>query len=416
MFEFLKRNKTPVKRSTGGSAVVGISDWDMVRRKGYTRLSESPEVVAAVQTIANMVSVMPIHLMENTKNGNRRIENELSKKVDCNPNEYMTRSTLISAIVRTLLLEGDGNAVLYPETKDGRITNLYLLDPSRITFIEDGFRYWICYNGKKYDPRELCHIVINPLPDKPWMGSGYKVSLQRIVDGLEAANSTKKAFMESKYAPSLIVTMDGFAEDLIIDEEDNESQQRAQDAAESAKQKLLRKFVTSEEKGVPWLLPEGFHIEQIKPLSLNDLALNPSIKLDKTTVANILQVPPFLLGIGNFDQKEWNNFINTRIRFITEAIQQALTKSLLLSDDWFFKFNYRSLYAYDIQTLSTVAKESRAGGIIDGNEARSMLGLSPREGLDELITLENYIPTEKLGDQKKLKDSKSSNAGGEENG
>lgn len=416
MFDFLKRNKTPVKRSTGGSAVVGISDWDMVRRKGYTRLSESPEVVAAVQTIANMVSVMPIHLMENTKNGNRRIENALSKKVDCNPNEYMTRSTLISAIVRTLLLEGDGNAVLYPETKDGRITNLYLLDPSRITFIEDGFRYWICYNGKKYDPRELCHIVINPLPDKPWMGSGYKVSLQRIVDGLEAANSTKKAFMESKYAPSLIVTMDGFAEDLIIDEEDNESQQRAQDAAESAKQKLLRKFVTSEEKGVPWLLPEGFHIEQIKPLSLNDLALNPSIKLDKTTVANILQVPPFLLGIGNFDQKEWNNFINTRIRFITEAIQQALTKSLLLSDDWFFKFNYRSLYAYDIQTLSTVAKESRAGGIIDGNEARSMLGLSPREGLDELITLENYIPTEKLGDQKKLKDSKSSNAGGEENG
>ena len=416
MFEFLKRNKTPVKRSTGGSAVVGISDWDMVRRKGYTRLSESPEVVAAVQTIANMVSVMPIHLMENTKNGNRRIENALSKKVDCNPNEYMTRSTLISAIVRTLLLEGDGNAVLYPETKDGRITNLYLLDPSRITFIEDGFRYWICYNGKKYDPRELCHIVINPLPDKPWMGSGYKVSLQRIVDGLEATNSTKKAFMESKYAPSLIVTMDGFAEDLIIDEEDNESQQRAQDAAESAKQKLLRKFVTSEEKGVPWLLPEGFHIEQIKPLSLNDLALNPSIKLDKTTVANILQVPPFLLGIGSFDQKEWNNFINTRIRFITEAIQQALTKSLLLSDDWFFKFNYRSLYAYDIQTLSTVAKESRAGGIIDGNEARSMLGLSPREGLDELITLENYIPTEKLGDQKKLKDSKSSNAGGEENG
>lgn len=416
MFEFLKRNKTPVKRSTGGSAVVGISDWDMVSRRGYTRLSESPEVVAAVQTIANMVSVMPIHLMENTKNGNRRIENALSKKVDCNPNEYMTRSTLISAIVRTLLLEGDGNAVLYPETKDGRITNLYLLDSSRITFIEDGFRYWICYNGKKYDPRELCHIVINPLPDKPWMGSGYKVSLQRIVDGLEAANSTKKAFMESKYAPSLIVTMDGFAEDLIIDEEDNESQQRAQDAAESAKQKLLRKFVTSEEKGVPWLLPEGFHIEQIKPLSLNDLALNPSIKLDKTTVANILQVPPFLLGIGSFDQKEWNNFINTRIRFITEAIQQALTKSLLLSDDWFFKFNYRSLYAYDIQTLSTVAKESRAGGIIDGNEARSMLGLSPREGLDELITLENYIPTEKLGDQKKLKDSKSSNAGGEENG
>lgn len=28
--------------------------------------------------------------------------------------------------------------------------------------------------------------------------------------------------------------------------------------------------------------------------------------------------------------------------------------------------------------------------------------MSPREGLDELVMLENYLPTDKLGDQKKL--------------
>ena len=43
-----------------------------------------------------------------------------------------------------------------------------------------------------------------------------------------------------------------------------------------------------------------------------------------------------------------------------------------------------------------------AKNLMTGNEARNWIGLPPKDGLDELVMLENYIPTARLGDQSKL--------------
>lgn len=369
-------------------AFCSLDNWEVITGSGYTPLSQNPDVIAAVNKIANLIGGMTIHLMANSKKGDQRIKNELSRKIDIEPNEFMTRNTFISGIVRCLLLEGDGNAVIYPKTNQGLIQNLFLLPPSSVSFRQDGFGYKILYNGYEYLHSDLIHIPINPDPNLPWKGTGYRKSLKSIAKTLEQASETKKSFMESKWKPSIIVKVDGLTDEF---------------STPDGRTKLLNKYVTSTSAGEPWLIPaDGFDVTTVKPLSLNDLAIKDSVELDKKAVASLLDIPPFVLGIGSFNKDEWNNFINTRIKNICTAIQQAFTKGLLISPDWYFRFNHRSLLAYDLQTLSTVGCDLYSRGLVTGNEVRDSLGYSPMDNLDELVILENYIPAGMIGNQKKL--------------
>lgn len=382
-----KRSNIP-KENSSKSIGFSIDNWDVLLSSGYTPLSQNPEIISAVNKIANLIAGMTIHLMENTKNGDQRIVNELSRKIDINPNRYMTRATFISALIRILLLEGDGNVVIYPQTKSGLIDGLYILPPGHVSFIPDGFGYYMYCNGIRYECDELVHIPINPDPDYPWKGTGYRKTLRQVAETLKQASTTKKGFMESKWKPSIIVKADGLVEEF---------------SSKDGRKKLLNKYIESSEAGEPWIIPaDQFDVTTVKPLSLNDLAIKDSVELDKRTVAGILDIPSFVLGIGNFNEKEWNNFINTRIKSICNVIEQALTKVILISPNLYFRFNYRSLFAYDIKTLSDVGCNLFTRGIVSGNEVRDSIGYSPREGLDELIILENYIPQGMIGDQKKL--------------
>lgn len=357
---------------------------------GYTRLSENPEIISGVNKIADLISGMTIHLMENTPSGDVRIKNELSRKLDINPNRYMTRKTFISGLVRGLLLECDGNSVVLPTYENGLLSDLFLVPPGDFVLVPDGkYGYYIQINGMMFSPSEVLHFVINPDPYCPWKGTSYRHTLKDVAHTLKQAAATKKGFMESKWKPSMIVKVDALTDEF---------------ADKNGRKKLLENYIEATEAGEPWLIPaEQFDIQEIRPLSLNDIALPESIRLDRKTVAAILDVPPFVVGEGNFNADEWNNFVNTRIKNLCNVIEQVFSKGLLINPNWYFRFSIRSLYTYDIEKLSKVGDDNYTRGIMTGNEVRDWLGLSPKEGLDELIILENYIPQGMIGDQKKLK-------------
>lgn len=385
-----KKRAEPVeKRSSSVAFLTTQTAYDMLCCEGYTRLDRNPEILTACRKIAELVASMTIHLMSNTENGDKRIKNELSRQVDITPNRFMTRRTWMETIVMNLLLHGSGNSVVMPMTENGILGDMVPIPPGRVSFVPDGYGYKIHISGEAYEPSELLHFVWNPDPDYPWKGNGITVAIKDVANNLKQAAVTEKGFMESKWKPSIIVKVDGLVDEF---------------SSPSGRKKLLEEYISTEHAGEPWLIPaEQFSVEQVRPLSLADLAIKDTVELNKKTVAAIVGVPAFLLGVGTFNAKEWDNFISSTIRPLAMIIEQELTKKLLISKQWYWKFNMNSLYSYDLKTTADVYSDLYVRGIVDGNEVRDRLSMSPREGLDELVILENFIPLNKVGDQLKLK-------------
>ena len=153
---------------------------------------------------------------------------------------------------------------------------------------------------------------------------------------IRQANATKRALLESP-APSLVVKVDGLTEEF---------------ASREGREKLSKQYLDASENGRPWFIPsETFALDQVRPLTLNDLAIKSNLELDKRSVAAIFGVPPFLVGVGDYRKDEFNAFIRTRVMPRAKLIEQELTRKILFSPELYWRFNPRSLYAYDLSEI-----------------------------------------------------------------
>ena len=393
---FKKREAQPepsqeaVKTEVSRQLLMLLQDGD-IECAGYTSLDHDPTILTACQVVASLVGLISWHIMENTDGGDRRIRNELSRKIDIEPNSFMTRADFFEAIAMNMLLYGNGNAVVRPHTENGYLRDLEVVPMDRVTFVPDdpfGYGYWIYIDGIRYDPKDLLHFRLHPDKNHPWKGTGIKVAIKDVANNLKQASHTEKSFMSSDYKPPLIVKVQAMGEEFQSPE---------------GRENIANDYLKTQKAGEPWIIPaDQMEVQSVKPLTLQDLAISDTVKMNKETAAAIVGVPSFLVGVGEFKKDEYNNFIQTTVRQIVEKIQQTMTKGLILSPNWYIKGNIWALLDWDLQQITSVFTAMGDRGWVTGNEARDRINLEPKEGLDELKVLENYIPADMSGNQSKL--------------
>lgn len=383
-----KRNKSRMPTQKRSIVFAQGSFFDEICTSGYTPLSKIPEVVACARKIAELIGSATIHLMNNTENGDERIVNELSRAIDIEPMPNMTRNTWIESIVMTMLLYGKGNAIVQPHTWNGYLQSLEPIAAGRVSFSAIGYRdYKVLIDGIPKNPKNLLHFVYNPDQTYPWKGKGINVAIRDVLNNLVQARATEKAFMSSEYKPSIVVKVDAMSDEL---------------SSPEGRQVILDDYIKSSKAGEPWILPaEQFDVTQIKPLTLADLAIADNVTLNKRMIAAIFGVPAFIVGVGEYKKDEWNMFIQTKIMSIAKAMAAEMTKKLIINPRWYLTFNVWSLMDYDLKTVSDVLLAGSDRGFVNGDEYRDRIHMNPA-GLKEYRVLENYIPWDMSGLQKKL--------------
>ena len=368
--------------------MIGAIDADTLAVPGYTRLIDSPDVLAAIGGLADIISNATIQLMRNTDDGDVRVRNQLARFMDISPWRHGTRKDLISWIVWTMLTTSTGSAFLLPHTERGLLSELEPMPGAYALSDDNGLTYYIMWQGRRYAADSVLHFKRWPDPAQPWQGIGLRISLRDVTANLRQAAATKKGFMSDKWKPSVIVKVDALADEF---------------ADEAGRKRLVDQYMSGSSAGEPWVIPaELMEVQQVKPLSLTDLAIKDSVELDKREVASLVGVTPYMVGVGSYSDAEHNHMIRTTAVTISNIICQELTRKLLISEEMYFQMSTRRLYSYTLQELASVADDQYIRGLMDGNEARDWLGLSPRKGLNELVILENYIPRGMIGNQKKL--------------
>lgn len=364
----------------------------------YTSLDKRPEIITAIESIGNLVSNMTIKQWENTNKGDRRVKDGLSRLVDIEPYKNMNRITWVKWLVTNLILYGEAFALPVMSRDGYLIEGLQPIDYNRVSVVMKSTSYEVIIDKlsnkpKRFESDEILHFVLNPDPNNPFVGTGYKIPLRDVLKTLKLASDTKASFMQSGLMPSLII-----AADSLFNNEEEKDGNRPTD-------RVIKDYKRSAERGEPWVIPdELLKVHEIKPLTLSDIALNDNIEADKREVAAVLGIPSYLLGVGKYDRDEFNNFVSTKISNIAKTIEQELTKKLLISDYRYFKFDTNSLMDYSFSEKGSVYASLADKGIITPNEARDKLGFSwGGEELDKFRILENYIPIEDIGNQKKLK-------------
>ena len=347
----------------------------------YTPLLKNDAVYSCINYIAKLVASLSIKQYEYMETGGKvSIYDGITRKLNDTPNEKQTRYAFIYELVSTILADGVAYAIMIPQTvtvegeKKLGIGEIILVDG--VGF--DGENYIV--DNQIIEPKDI--MVFESSTIDVTMGS----LLKSILNNLKLADETKSVFYGGAYMPNLIFKMNSES-DIWSEEERTFNDEGAPIITQPIVQKIIDRFFKPK-KGDPMLIPDQlFDVEQVKPLSLKDIAINESVQLDKKRISSIFGVSAYVVGEGTFNKDEFQHDVITTITPLCVMIEKEITRKILKSPMRAFSFNVDSLLRGNVAERTALYTSLTNASAIKTNEIREREGLDWIEGGDEIIVV-----------------------------
>lgn len=312
-------------------------------------------VFACVERVASALASMPLQVSKDSLP-----MDPPSWMTNPEPEVYTHIGDAITEVVWSLLMRGNTYIVPTARAADGYPLRWAVVDPDQVHWKDDPRRWEI--NGRAYQPGDVLHIRHLNRP-------GQRLGLAP----LDAASVNLMAVADFERVASKLARDSGLPTQGILHTD--------QDIVEST---AIRYKDTWQARGDGEIavLGSGLRYESLT-LNPRDLALLELREFDGRQIATVFGVPPFMINLAmagdltySTTQGQMDFFWRQTLRPMAYNIGRAL--GTLLPGRSTVVFNAdeytRGTYSEHVQTLVNAV----GGPIVDVNEARATIGLSPR--------------------------------------
>ena len=283
------------------------------------------------------------------------------------PDPTEDRQATLARIEASLILHNELVAVLGAFDPDGYPQALKVVDPGKAELNNDGT--WKI-GDRTFSPEQVLHAVRFALPGET-RGAGVIQLHRRMITAELAAEEFQGNFYLSG----------GQATTILRNSDTDVTPEDLQGMLERYRQKIAGG------NREPIVLPDTIAVETIG-LSNSDAQFLESRQFALTDIANIVGVPPYLIGApgsssvysNDYDQRR--SLLDTHLRASMYCIERAFTR--LLPDGIKAKFDTRSFLRLDPKGTAEVLQLTANLETI--NEQRAVLGRDPLPGGDALAS------------------------------
>lgn len=384
LFDIFKSKKTPKQTSQFNLFTSNLT----FTGANATRIEDSDLVEICIDRVATHISKLkPKHIKHASDGSVEVIDDEINFRLTHYPNEFMTTPEFIYKVISLLLL--NNNCFIYLSyDKDGKLTGLYPLNPTKVEIKQD-------LNESIFLEMEFGEGVSYTLPYETMIHLKRLYKKHELFGGDGALSNHRQLLKSINTNENLIIGLENALQssfqirgllkmNAMLSEKDKQKQKELFDEG----------LKSNSAKNSSSIIPIDLKSDYV-PLSTDPKLVDmDTLNFVQSKILNYFGVSEAILN-SEYDENEYNSFYENTLEPLTIFLSNAFTKALLnkkeLLDGQQVMF-YGERLNYASWTSKITAIEKLMGlGIFTINESRGVLGYPPIEDGNKRIQSLNFV-------------------------